>query len=282
VIVNDSARAAGLEIPLTTFYESWRDSEFRMTVTDASAQTVDDAYPPTGDATLDGSAPDYALLGMTLSVPEEAAEITAATDTWLETTSIETGTGSCAEWLYAPQLAADAEPATQMVDPLQQSGLSVTVDAETAAYPGLTVTPDSGNATAAEAAAYPGLVVSPEPANATALPAAPIVPEPGQSVATTPGLLVSTQPSTTDYYGNMVAAGYNDPFLGDIWRALDFGPSMGETNMPISGGPYIGDLLGQLSSAAANTGLLTPPGTVSDYSPTLGTQYLSPGELPYD
>ncbi|MDQ3484711.1 MAG: C39 family peptidase, partial [Actinomycetota bacterium] len=60
VIVNDSARGAGLEIPLQTFYESWRDSDFRMTVTDIAAA------PTAQAAAFNTEAPDYATLGMTM------------------------------------------------------------------------------------------------------------------------------------------------------------------------------------------------------------------------
>lgn len=60
VIVNDSARGAGLEIPLHTFYESWRDSDFTMNVTDVAAA------PAAQAASLATAAPNYATLGMTM------------------------------------------------------------------------------------------------------------------------------------------------------------------------------------------------------------------------
>jgi len=65
VTMNDSARSAGLEVPLSVFLESWRDSNFSMTVTDASIQGDNSAQPPEG-AQLAPDAPDFAMLGMTL------------------------------------------------------------------------------------------------------------------------------------------------------------------------------------------------------------------------
>lgn len=67
VIVNDSARSAGLEIPLDVFYESWRDSNFSMTITDIAAPGGGQASPPAGAEQPVEGAPGFALLGMTLT-----------------------------------------------------------------------------------------------------------------------------------------------------------------------------------------------------------------------
>jgi hypothetical protein len=66
VILNDSARSAGLEVPLNTFFESWRDSNFSMTTTDTSMRGDGTAQPPSGASELANDAPDFATLGMTL------------------------------------------------------------------------------------------------------------------------------------------------------------------------------------------------------------------------
>jgi Peptidase_C39 like family len=50
VIVNDSARSAGLEVPMSVFQEAWADSNYQMTITDAAAT----------------AKPGYAILGTTL------------------------------------------------------------------------------------------------------------------------------------------------------------------------------------------------------------------------
>lgn len=63
VIVNDSARGAGLEIPVDVFYDSWRDSNFAMTVTEAP---VNGGAPPGGEAAPRGDTPGLAVLPMTL------------------------------------------------------------------------------------------------------------------------------------------------------------------------------------------------------------------------
>ena len=70
VIVNDSARAAGLEVPIDVFFESWRDSNFSMTLTDLSMPGDDAAEPPGGAAGPPADAPELASLGMTLAPPE--------------------------------------------------------------------------------------------------------------------------------------------------------------------------------------------------------------------
>ena len=78
VIVNDSARAAGLEVPIDVFFESWRDSNFSMTLTDLSMPGDGAAEPPGGAAGPPADAPELASLGMTLSSPEVAADVEAS------------------------------------------------------------------------------------------------------------------------------------------------------------------------------------------------------------
>ena len=53
VIVNDSAREAGLEIPMQVFYDAWRDGNFHMTVTDTAV----------------AGAPGFSVLPFTLHLP---------------------------------------------------------------------------------------------------------------------------------------------------------------------------------------------------------------------
>jgi peptidase C39-like protein len=72
VIVNDSARSAGLEIPLQVFYDAWRDSNFEITVTDTSLPPVEDAVPPAGTSGFDPDAPNFAMLPFTLHLPSPA------------------------------------------------------------------------------------------------------------------------------------------------------------------------------------------------------------------
>lgn len=68
VIVNDSGQegGAGFEIPINEFYNAWQDSNFEMTVTDASAPGGQGAEPPAGASTLDQSAPGFVQLPFTL------------------------------------------------------------------------------------------------------------------------------------------------------------------------------------------------------------------------
>jgi hypothetical protein len=56
VIINDSARSAGLEVPINVLYDAWHDSDFDMTVTDA----------PASQAAAGGSG--YTLLGATVQL----------------------------------------------------------------------------------------------------------------------------------------------------------------------------------------------------------------------
>jgi hypothetical protein len=72
VIVNDSARQAGLEIPLQVFVDAWRDGNFHMTVTDNALPTGEGAVPPTGTAGLLPDAPEFAVLPFTLHLPTDA------------------------------------------------------------------------------------------------------------------------------------------------------------------------------------------------------------------
>jgi hypothetical protein len=55
VIMNDSARSAGLELPIDVFKDAWADSNYRMTITDTSARATGAAAPA-----------GYALLGTTV------------------------------------------------------------------------------------------------------------------------------------------------------------------------------------------------------------------------
>ena len=75
VIVNDSLLEGGLEIPLQVFYDAWRDSDFRMTVTDASLPVPADAVPPAGSSGLDPDAPGFTLLPFTLHPPTAAPQL---------------------------------------------------------------------------------------------------------------------------------------------------------------------------------------------------------------
>jgi hypothetical protein len=72
VIVNDSAREAGLEIPLPVFVDAWRDGSFHMTVTDNSLGAGEGAIPPEGTAGLLPDAPEFAVLPFTLHLPGDA------------------------------------------------------------------------------------------------------------------------------------------------------------------------------------------------------------------
>jgi hypothetical protein len=72
VIVNDSARQAGLEIPLQVFVDAWRDGNFHMTVTDNTLGTGDGAIPPEGTDGLLPDAPEFAVLPFTLHLPTDA------------------------------------------------------------------------------------------------------------------------------------------------------------------------------------------------------------------
>ena len=56
VIVNDSARSAGLEVPINVFQEAWADSNYQMTLTDATAT----------------ARPGFAVLGATLEARPSA------------------------------------------------------------------------------------------------------------------------------------------------------------------------------------------------------------------
>ena len=78
VIVNDSARTAGLEIPLDVFFESWRDSNFSLTTTDTS-MPGDGTFTPSPDGGPDPDAPGISIVGTTLTPepgdPGEPGEI---------------------------------------------------------------------------------------------------------------------------------------------------------------------------------------------------------------
>ena len=65
VTINDSARSAGLEVPLDVFFNSWRDSNFSMTTTDLSMPGDGTARPP-ADGQLDPSRSDVTVLGTTV------------------------------------------------------------------------------------------------------------------------------------------------------------------------------------------------------------------------
>jgi hypothetical protein len=67
-IVNDSLAktGGGLEVPLNVLYESWRDSNFTMTITDVAAPGGSEARAPAGAGDLVASSPGYALMGVTL------------------------------------------------------------------------------------------------------------------------------------------------------------------------------------------------------------------------
>ena len=72
--INDSARSAGLEIPIDVFFESWRDSNFSMTITDQSMPGDGTAAPPV-EVARDPDAPGVAILGTTIEAqpgPEES------------------------------------------------------------------------------------------------------------------------------------------------------------------------------------------------------------------
>jgi hypothetical protein len=61
VIINDSARSAGLELPIDVFNDAWADSNYRMTTTDIQA-------PATAGASPSG----YAILGTTVEAQPAA------------------------------------------------------------------------------------------------------------------------------------------------------------------------------------------------------------------
>jgi hypothetical protein len=77
VIVNDSARSAGLEIPLDVFYDAWRDSNFEITITDTSLPPIEGAVPPEGATGFDPDAPGFAMLPFTLHLPSAAPTLPA-------------------------------------------------------------------------------------------------------------------------------------------------------------------------------------------------------------
>jgi hypothetical protein len=66
VIVNDSARGAGLEIPIETFEKAWSDSDYSMTITALPQDPSGGGLAPDG-ATVNPAAPGYAALPMTLT-----------------------------------------------------------------------------------------------------------------------------------------------------------------------------------------------------------------------
>jgi hypothetical protein len=72
VILNDSARSAGLEVPLQVFVDAWRDGSFHMTVTDNSLGAGEGAIPPQGTAGVLPDAPEFAVLPFTLHLPSDA------------------------------------------------------------------------------------------------------------------------------------------------------------------------------------------------------------------
>ena len=75
VIVNDSARSAGLEIPLDVFFNSWRDSNFSLTITNTSMPGDGTAVPPV-EGGPDPDAPGMTIVGTTLTpVPGGPEEI---------------------------------------------------------------------------------------------------------------------------------------------------------------------------------------------------------------
>ncbi len=78
VIVNDSARSAGLEIPLDVFFNSWRDSNFSLTTTNTSMPGDGTAAPPV-EGGPDPDAPGISIIGTTLTPepgePGEPGEI---------------------------------------------------------------------------------------------------------------------------------------------------------------------------------------------------------------
>jgi hypothetical protein len=65
VIVNDSARGAGLEIPLDVFFNSWRDSNFSLTITDTSMPGDGTAQPP-AETVPAPEGPGISIIGTTL------------------------------------------------------------------------------------------------------------------------------------------------------------------------------------------------------------------------
>ena len=70
VIVNDSARSAGLEVPMSVFFEAWRDGGFHLTVTDTAMPQGEGAVPPAGSSGLRADAPGYAVMPFTLHLTD--------------------------------------------------------------------------------------------------------------------------------------------------------------------------------------------------------------------
>jgi hypothetical protein len=77
VILNDSARKAGLEVPLDVFFNSWRDSNFSMTFTDTHMPGDGTAHPVDGGP--DPNAPDIGVIGTTLT-PEPGDDAASTAD----------------------------------------------------------------------------------------------------------------------------------------------------------------------------------------------------------
>jgi hypothetical protein len=66
VIVNDSARTAGLEVPIDLFWGAWQDSDHKMTVTDSNTPAFAGAIQPAGAAGVDPDAAGFTVLPMQL------------------------------------------------------------------------------------------------------------------------------------------------------------------------------------------------------------------------
>jgi hypothetical protein len=189
VIVNDSARGAGLEIPLQTFYESWRDSDFRMTVTDIAAA------PTALAAAFNTEAPDYATLGMTMqpSLAESYGlgleEVTGAS---LETVPAEE---TPVPWCTAPIEIVTPDVAATEAAISGSPGMPVAYERYSGcATPVPSIAPDTNEGTFAPTAGPVAMESAPAPAPATVafepLPAPPAAdPLAGTVIAGTNGTL---------------------------------------------------------------------------------------------
>jgi hypothetical protein len=109
VILNDSARGArgaGLEIPLDVFMDTWRDSNFSLTITDTSMPGDGTSSPPP-DGGPNPDQPGISLIGTTL-MPEPGPE-TGPIDTGDPTTVMEPDPPPGPEPAPAPQPLGDEQ-----------------------------------------------------------------------------------------------------------------------------------------------------------------------------
>jgi hypothetical protein len=118
VIVNDSARSAGLEIPLDVFFNSWRDSNFSLTITDTSMPGDGTAQPPAETGPIP-EGPGISIIGTTLrpepgepSEPAEPGELSQDGDG-----TIVTGPAEPPQVPEAQQLGIETQPGESAPEP---------------------------------------------------------------------------------------------------------------------------------------------------------------------